>query len=577
MRLSTRRSRLRSLALLAMLGAFAMSAPGPAASDDADPARPLLGLTFDHYYDAAALKAAVEKIHAAFPGWTRLESMGRSREGRSLWVISVFDPAGRPVEDRPAMYIDGNTHGNEIQGAETGLFTAKYLLVHRSEPWISALLRRAVIHIAPCVNPDSRERFLHEPNDEHSPRRVQRPWDDDHDGLVDEDGPNDLDGDGEILEMRIKDPEGEWVVDERDDRLLRPRKPGEKGQNRLLGREGIDDDGDGQVNEDPPGGVDPNRNWPYEWRPEAGQGGSGPYPLSEPETRATALWVLAHPRIAAVQSYHNAGSMILRPPAALTDAEAEMPSDDKALYDELARRGGILLPGYRYLQIREGLYKVHGGFVDWTYGALGIFSFTNEVWGLFGWGTSPTDPSALPALQWNDVALHGEGFVRWHPVKHPTLGEVELGGWRRHTIRSTPLDFLPELCLRNAMFTLEHAAGMPDVAVTEAEAKEGGARIRVKVENRALLPTIATWAERHGCLPADELVVEGTRILAAVEIFRERDPVAIPIKSGRARLASGIRGTSSRTFDLFVDPSAGTATRVTLSSRLGGVVSAPVR
>src|SRR5438876_6327198 len=99
-----------------------------------------------------------------------------------------------------------------------------------------------------------------------------------------------------------------------------------------------------------------------------------------PYTTLFRSWMLRHPRIAAVQSYHNAGSMILRPPAAQTDAEAEMPAQDRALYDELARRGGILLPGYRYLQIREGLYKVHGGFVDWTYGALGIFSFTNEVW-----------------------------------------------------------------------------------------------------------------------------------------------------------------------------------------------------
>ena len=182
----------------------------PCSSDDgrdADPSRPLLGITFDHYYDAAALKGALERVHAAFPGWTRLDEMGKSREGRPLWVMSVFDPAGRPAEDRPAMYIDGNTHGNEIQGAETGLFTVKYLLVHRGDPWIAALLARAVVHVAPCVNPDARERFLHEPNDENSPRRVLRPWDDDHDGLVDEDGPNDIDGDGEILLMRQRDPD----------------------------------------------------------------------------------------------------------------------------------------------------------------------------------------------------------------------------------------------------------------------------------------------------------------------------------------------------------------------------------
>jgi hypothetical protein len=418
-------------------------------------------------------------------------------------------------------------------------------------------------------------RFLHAPNDEHTPRRVLRPSDDDRDGLVDEDGPNDVDGDGDILEMRVRDENGDLVVDERDDRLMRPRKAGEKGRYRMLGVEGVDDDGDGKVNEDPVGGVDPNRNWPGEWRPPAQQSGAGPYPLSEPETRATALWMLEHPRIAAVQSFHNAGQMILRPPAARTDAEAEFPREDKALYDELGRRGTILLPGYRYMQIREDLYQVQGGFLDWTAGALGIFSFTNELWGLHGWGT-PTNERALKPLEWNDVALHGKGFVRWHEVKHPTHGTVEIGGWRRYTTRSTPVDFLPDLCLRNCLFTLEHASAMPDLAIDSATVEDGGRRVRVVVRNRALLPTISAWAQKHALLPPDRLGAD-VPVLAAVEAASPgRTAEPLPVREGQARLATGVRGTSTRTIDLFVDPGRRPAT-VTLDSRLGGVVRAPVR
>ena len=566
-------------ALLATLLAAACAqagAPPPCARADDDADRPLLGITFDRYYDAAGLKAALEKIHATFPGMTRLESMGTSREGRALWVLSVFDPAGRPVEERPAMYVDGNTHGNEIQGTEVTLFVAKYLLVHRAEPWVAALLRRVVFHLAPCVNPDSRERFIHEPNDEHSPRRVPRPFDDDRDGLVDEDGYDDLDGDGEILSMRIADEDGDQVTDERDDRLMRPRKPGEKGQWRMLGAEGVDDDGDGQVNEDPIGGVDPNRNFPYEWRPEPDQGGAGPYPLSEPETRTTALWVLAHPRIAGVQSFHNAGQMILRPPAARTDAESEFSGADRALYDEIARRGGLVLPGYRYLQIREGLYLVHGGFVDWTFGALGAFSFTNELWGVEGmWSTSPGGDTALTALKWNDVALHGAGFVRWHKVKHPTFGEIEVGGWRRKTIRTTPTDFLADLCLRNALFTIEHASCLPDLAIRSAQVVAPG-RVRVTVENRALLPTISGWAKKHDVVPPDEFALEGAEVLAATTSTPgAAAPEVVAVKRGRARLEAGVPGTGARTVDLWFDPTK-PASEVVVSSRLGGVLRAPL-
>lgn len=530
------------------------------------------GLTFDHYYDNAGLKDAIDKLHAAFPTFTRVEEMGKSREGRPLWMLTVSDPtAPRDPADRPAMYIDANTHGNEVQGSEVCLFTAQYLLERREiDPWVKALLARVVFHIAPCVNPDSRERFLHQPNDEHTPRRVPRPVDDDHDGLVDEDGTDDIDGDGEILMMRRKDANGNYVVDERDDRLMRHVKPGERGTYVMIGQEGTDEDGDGRVNEDPKGGVDPNRNWPADWRPEPEQGGAGPFPLSEPETRATALWILAHPRIAGVQSYHNAGGMILRPPGGHGDAAAGVSAEDRVLYDELGRRGSVLLPGYRYLQIHDGLYTVHGGFLDWTAHALGIVSFTNELWGLFGWGTSVTD-SGLEALKWNDVALHGQGFVRWHEAKHPQFGAVELGGWKRFTLRSTPIDFLPDLCLKNALFTLEHASAVPDVGIVSATREDGGRRVRVVVENRALLPTVSAWAAAHKLLPPDELSLDVPVVAAAQpRVGATSEPIAV--RAGKARLVNGLKGTSTRTIDLYVDP-AKAPTTVKLSSRLGGVVT----
>ena len=66
----------------------------------------------------------------------------------------------------------------------------------------------------------------------------------------------------------------------------------------LLGTEGIDNDGDGLVNEDPPGGYDMNRNWPADWQPDHIQPGAGDYPLCWPETRAVARFLLDHPNVA---------------------------------------------------------------------------------------------------------------------------------------------------------------------------------------------------------------------------------------------------------------------------------------
>ena len=65
--------------------------------------------------------------------------------------------------------------------------------------------------------------------------------------------------------MRRKDPFGQYRTDPEDPRLMVRVKPGEKGEWTLLGDEGIDNDGDGKINEDLPGGC--NDRWPVSRRP----------------------------------------------------------------------------------------------------------------------------------------------------------------------------------------------------------------------------------------------------------------------------------------------------------------------
>ena len=86
------------------------------------------------------------------------------------------------------------------------------------------------------------------------------PRDDDGDGLFDEDGFDDLDGDGNIVMMRKKNPLGRWKDHPKDPRLMIQADPDETGDYEFIGYEGYDNDGDGRVNEDRPGFYDPNRN-----------------------------------------------------------------------------------------------------------------------------------------------------------------------------------------------------------------------------------------------------------------------------------------------------------------------------
>ena len=84
----------------------------------------------------------------------------------------------------------------------------------------------------------------------------------------------------------------------------------------------------------------------------------------------------AHENIAALQSYHNSGGMILRPPG---PSDETIPGDDVRVYDVLGRRGEEILPGYKYMITGKDLYEVFGGSKDWMYRTCGIFGMTNEL------------------------------------------------------------------------------------------------------------------------------------------------------------------------------------------------------
>jgi hypothetical protein len=296
----------------------------PAPADPSAHSFPALGsvterkvsVEWNRFYDHTGLAALLEKLHRAFPELTRLYSIGKSVEGRDLWCLEVTAFKTGPAEQKPGMYIDGNIHGNEVQAGEVVAYTAWYLCHQygRLEK-VTDLLDHCVFYLIPTINPDGRDRWFHQAQSPHSSRTGVKPVDEDGDGQADEDDVDDLDGDRSIVQMRLRDPNGRWKPHpDYPEHLMVQAAPDEKGEYTLLGWEGLDNDGDGRVNEDRIGGYDMNRNWAWDWQPNYVQYGAMEYPFSLPETRAIADFVLAHPNIAAAQSYHNAGGMILRSP-----------------------------------------------------------------------------------------------------------------------------------------------------------------------------------------------------------------------------------------------------------------------
>jgi hypothetical protein len=489
---------------------------------------PKTEIAWNRLYDDVELYAHFDRLEAANPGLLRHEVIGRSVEGRELRVYTLSNQATGPDRDKPAMWVDGNVHGNEVQGGEAVLYLAWYLLENRAQPELAALFDGSVFLLLPTVNPDGRAHWFSDANDAHSSRTGVQPFDDDRDGLLDEDGPDDLDGNGEITQMRKRiEGRGTHRLDPDDPRVLVPVPPNDKdlrGDWILLGEEGVDDDGDGRTNEDERGGYDMNRSWPSMWQPDHVQGGAGAYPLLWPETRAIALYLLGCPNLAALQSFHNAGGMILRGPGA--EAFGEYEREDLRVFDELGAKGERMLPFYRYMVIWKDLYSVFGGFATWGYEGLGVISFTNEMWNsdqMYPDKTKNVAGTQRDRLFFDDKLLAGAGYIDWHPFTHPLYGEVEIGGFRKDVGRVPPSFLIEEMLHRNAMFCLEHARAMPEVAIEDATASDLGGGVRaidVVFRNAKPIPTRTGHAAKHAIGAPDVFSLSGEGVVVLAGGFR---------------------------------------------------------
>jgi hypothetical protein len=522
MKKTLKHAMLRAVTLCAASASLLLvTAPAGLAQSSSDP-QFKVKIDFNRWHDYDELKADLLRLEEAFPRFLTYSSVGQSYEGRDMMLMTINNPETGPELSKPAMYIEANVHGNEIQGGEVCLYTVWYLMENYGRiDEITKLVDERVFYIAPTVNPDGRDYFMDGTGS--GARTGHVPVDDDNDGLFDEDGPNDLNGNGTIEQIRKYVPgQGTHRISHLDPRIMEPVPTGETGDWVLLGSEGLDDDGDGRVNEDPVGGYDPNRNWGTDWQPDYVQGGAMDYPFQLPESRAINEFLMSHPNIAGVQTYHNSGGMILRGPGA--ESHGEYPAADVRAYDELGQQGERMLPYYRYIVIWSGLYTVHGGFTDWTQDGIGALSFSNELWNGGQYFNSPDlkeqqedpdSPIAPPKDRYffDDFLEFGDEYIEWQAFEHPEYGSVELGGWKKTYGRVPPRFMNEELAHRNMAFTLYQASEMPLMSMSEPTVERVAGdvyRVRVELTNEKITPTILEQAAQNKVVRPDLLTLDGS-------------------------------------------------------------------
>lgn len=541
------------------------------------PPNPKVQVSWNRYNDYTAITAICKKLAAAHPNLVKIESMGKSFQGKDLWVMTITDTKVGSADKKPAMYIDGNIHSNEIQGSEFALYTAWYLaeMYASGNKAIQSLLAEKTFYIAPTINPDARDNFLHQANTPNSPRTGMVPIDNDRDGLTNEDGFDDLDGDGHIVMMRRKNVNGRYKVDPTDSRRMILVGNDEKGEYELLGSEGMDNDGDGFVNEDGEGAYDPNRDWGWNWQPNYIQNGAYKYPFSIPENRAVVDFVMKHPNIAAAQSYHNNGGMILRGPGAIEDVDTYNAQDVK-VYDDLGKKGEEILPGYRYLVVYKDLYSVFGGELDWFYGGRGIYTFSNELWtGYSMYNKANGEDSQSQLYTFDKDLLMKDAFVDWHPYKHPTYGDIEIGGFKKTYTRLHPGFLLESDAHRNMAFSVYHAYHMPKLNIDEIEVKEIGGgltQVTAVVSNQRMIPTHSSQDVKNNIETPDIISLSGGTVLAGMVVTNRDMNFTVEQKLDPTHIkVSNIAGNSFVTVRWLVK--GGSKFTVTVNSKKGGTAN----
>ncbi|MBC8359296.1 MAG: hypothetical protein ISS41_00795 [Candidatus Aminicenantes bacterium] len=483
-------------------------------------------ISWKRYYSYAEWTKIMHDIQKKYSHLADIESIGKSRMGRDQYLITITAKSTGKHQDKPAMWVDGAIHGNEVNGITCSMYLMWYLLTRYDyDKYIFDLVNDCTFYILPGLNVDANESFVSFPNTPNNPREPYRPEDNDGDGLYDEDQTEDVDGDGELSVMYIEDPKGAYKLSPDKRQFIRLTDIKEEGLRfRRIGSEGYDNDGDGMINEDDIGGPDPNRNFPYGWNLQAGN----PYPMSEPECRNVFEFQIAHPNIFASFHYHNTGRLIMfqAPPAVRAPAQttgqsqrmqeminqrleemrkankyaqyfdrqvAQEYQHDMDTQTEIVTMGARIMKNYR-----PTIGGLSGQAHAATYYMLGAYSYLIELWGSPAFDADVDGDGRVSDeeyLKWIDIELTGEGWILPHKCNHPDLGEIWIGGTRKkHTQRTPPARYIEMEAFKNAQFVMYCASQFPKVEIDEltiTPATQDLYWVEAAVRNDRIYPTIS--------------------------------------------------------------------------------------
>ncbi len=445
----------------------------------------------------------IQALSKQYPQLASVKSIARTTGNKDTWMITI---GTGNTASKPAIAIVGGVEGNHLLGTELAIGFAEDLLKGSATDSIKALLNKTTFYVFPNMSPDATEQYFAKLKYERQGNASTT--DDDRDGKNDEDGYDDLDGNGKITWIRVESPLGDYKVHPDDARVLikTDAAKGEKGKYLLLA-EGIDNDKDNQFNEDGEGGVWFNKNFTYK-HPSFTQG-AGEFAVSEKETRALADQLFDLFNVYALISFssnnnlstpiaYSAPAASQRIVAGYQEADAKSNTLVSELYNKITG-----------MKEAPKTTAAGGDFLSWGYYHYARYSYSTPGWFVPKAKPDTTkkekafsveDPTAN-YLRWAAQQGITNTFTEWKPVQHPDFAgkTVEAGGLDPFVLINPPFKLVPDIIKKHTDFVLKLAAYQPELDILNVKTEKIGnglTRVTLDVANKGILASHTKLGER---------------------------------------------------------------------------------
>ena len=462
-----------------------------------------IGLSAQEYSNFEQQTIRVNALAKNYPSLVSVRSLVKTNGGKDIWLIIIG--TGK-TETKPAIAVIGGTEGSHLLGTEMAIGFAENLLKASNSDSIKNRLAKTTYYVFPNMCPDAMEQYFGKLKYERNGNASET--DDDRDGKLNEDGFDDLDGNGKITMMRIESPLGDYKLHPDDTRVLvkADAAKGEKGKYLFL-PEGIDNDKDGLLNEDGEGGIAFNKNLTYKHNTFAS--GSGDFPASEKETRALLDFLFDAFNVYAVISFGSNNN--LSTPIAFNPIAAK----ERIL-------AGYLEPDAKVNSMVSDLYNkvtgtkdapkasaAGGDVLSWGYFHYARYSFSTP-----GWWVPKSKPDTAkkekaftvedPAanyLRWAQQQGITNTFTDWKPIQHPDYPnqKVEVGGLDPFVRINPPFKMVADIVKKHTDFLVKLADQQPEIDIVNFKTEKLGnglTRVSLDVINRGGLSTHSKLGER---------------------------------------------------------------------------------